>query len=153
MISQRSRTPEVFLVVVISGNPRPHWLPKWWPWHAHQKVYKLKPNRKIKIMTDVTVGHVVTDTIAYLDANGNPMLTVPTPDSPPTWANTADPTVDTMTVSADGSTATIDAVGVGTDTVTLTVVVGGVTFTATQQLSVDAAPQVLTSVAINASVA
>ena len=100
-------------------------------------------------MTDVTVGHTVVDTIVYLDQNGNPMLTTPTPDSPPTWANLAAPTIDTMTVSADGSTDTVNAVGAGVDTVTVTVVVGGKSFTASQQLTISPAPQVLTSIAID----
>jgi hypothetical protein len=111
--------------------------------------YRLFPNEEVKFMTDVSVGHTVVDTIIYLDQNGNPMLVTPAPDSPPVWTNTAAVTVDTMVVSADGSTDTIQALAVGVDTITVNVIVGGKTFTATQQLSIDAAPQVLSSVAID----
>lgn len=105
-------------------------------------------------MTDVTVGHTVTDTIVYLDQNGNPMLAAVTPDAPPAWANAPSaPGIDALAVSADGSTATISTSAPGTDTITLTVVVGGKTFTATQSLNIQAPPQVLTSVAIAAAVA
>ena len=121
--------------------------------HHTRRVYRLYANARIKIMTDVTVGHIVTDTIAYLDQNGNPMQVTPIPDSPPTWSKVADDTIDTLVVSADGSQATITAVGAGQDSVSLSVTVGGVTFAATQQLNVQAAPQVLTSVAIVAAVA
>lgn len=100
-------------------------------------------------MTDVTVGHTVVDTIIYLDQHGNPLLVTPTPDSPPVWANLAAPTIDSMSVSADGSTDTVQALGAGVDTVSVTVVVGGKTFTASQQLTINPEPQVLTSVAID----
>lgn len=104
-------------------------------------------------MTDVTVGHTVTDTLVYLDKAGNPMLTPQTPDTPPAWSKTADDTVDTLSASGDGSTATISALAAGQDTVTVTVSVGGQTFTATQSLNITDEPQVLTSVAIEATVA
>lgn len=100
-------------------------------------------------MTDVSVGHTVIDTIVYLDQHGNPMLVSPTPDAPPAWGNLAAPTIDTMSVSADGSTDTITAVAAGVDTVTVTVIVGGKSFSATQQLTINPEPQVLTSVAID----
>ncbi len=120
--------------------------------HRRQRAvnyYRLYPNEEIKFMTDVSIGHTVVDTIVYLDQNGNPMLVTPVPDSPPTWTNIAAATVDTMVVSADGSTDTISALASGVDTITVNVVVGGKTFTAVQQLSIAAAPQVLSSVAID----
>lgn len=103
-------------------------------------------------MTDVVVGHEIVNTIVYLDQNGQPMLVTPTPDSAPVWTNLAAPTIDTMSVSADGSTDTVSAVGAGVDSLSVTVTVGGVAFTAVEQISISAAPQVLTSVAINAVV-
>lgn len=132
-------------LVVITLRDRNHY-------HHRQRIvnyYRLYPNEEVRIMTDVSVGHTVVDTIVYLDQNGNPMLVTPTPDTPPTWTNMAAATVDTMTVSADGSTDTIQALAAGVDTVTVNVIVGGKTFTAAQQLSIAAAPQVLTSVAID----
>lgn len=100
-------------------------------------------------MTDVTVGHEIVYTIVYLDQNGQPMLSPVTPDSAPTWTNLAAPTIDTMSVSADGSTDTVTAVGAGVDSVSVSVTVGGAVFQAVDQVSVDAAPQVLTSIALS----
>lgn len=100
-------------------------------------------------MTDVTVGHTVTNTIVYLDAAGNPMLTAVVPDTGSVvWANTAPATVDTLVVSADGLTAVVSAVGAGSDSLSVMVKVGGVSFSATESLNISAAPQVLTSIAI-----
>lgn len=136
----------VYLRVEIHARHRRH--------HRVVSYYRLHPNKEIQIMTDVTVGHTVTDTIVYLDQSGNPMLVTPTPDSPPVWTNApGTPPVDSMTVSADGSTATISALAAGADTIGVTVIVAGVTFKATQNLNIAAAPQVLTSVAINGVVA
>lgn len=98
------------------------------------------------------VGHTDTMTIAYLDQNGNPMLVTPTPDSPPTWVQTT-PATDTLTVAASGLSAVALGLAAGTDVITLTVIVSGVTFTAVDDLTVTAAPQVLTSVAIVDTVA
>ena len=104
-------------------------------------------------MLPVNVGHSVDSSIIYLDQNGNPMLTPVTPDSPPTWTNAPNPAgIDTLTVSADGSTSVLAATAVGTDTLTLTVVVGGKTFTASEQITISAAPQVLSGVQISSAV-
>lgn len=119
--------------------------------HRHHKTvyYELFADEELKFMTDVSVGHTIIDTIVFLDQHGNPMLVAPTPDSAPVWTNLAAPAIDTMSVSADGSTDTITAVAAGVDTVTVTVIVGGTTFSATQQITVNPEPQVLTSVAID----
>lgn len=103
-------------------------------------------------MTDVTVGHQVVDTLVFLDQNGNPMQAPVTPDSPPVWANVADASVDTFTVSADGSTATVVAKSAGVDSVSVSVIVNGKTFTASQQLTLHDAPQVVSAVAIQADI-
>lgn len=136
------------VVLVISVKRRVHWYD--WnqsPWS--RKRFKLHPNRKIFIMTDVTVGHEIVYTIQYLDQNGQPMLSPVTPDSAPVWSNLAAPTIDTMSVSADGSTDTVSAVGAGVDSVSVSVTVGGAVFSAVDQVSVGAAPQVLTSIALS----
>jgi len=109
----------------------------------------LTPGQRTKLMLTLTLGHNVECTIAYLDQNGNPMLTNQTPDSPPVWTNTT-PATETLVVSPDGLTAEATTVAVGTDSIGVTVVVGGATFTASVAIEVDAAPQTLTSVAINA---
>ena len=98
-------------------------------------------------MTTVSVGHTVVNTIAYLDQNGNPMVTAPTPDSPPVWTG-SDGAVESLSISADGATATATALAAGTNVLTLTLTVAGKTYTATATDTVTAAPQVLTSVKI-----
>jgi hypothetical protein len=145
---------------------RPHWL------HFHHRhprylvlVVKVRngsavtdsfaviipPNRKVTVMEEVTVGHIVDLAIKYLDARGNPMKTTPTPDAPPTWTDTT-PATDTLVAAPDGSTAKATTIAPGTDTINMSVVVGGNTYTAALNLVVDDLPQVLTSVAIVATV-
>lgn len=102
-------------------------------------------------MTDITLGHGLDLSIIYLDQNGNPMLTTPTPDGPPTWTQTT-PATETLVVAPDGLTAQATSVAVGTDSISLNVSVGGSTFSASLLVNVTTAPQVLTSVAINAVV-
>lgn len=98
-------------------------------------------------MTDITLGHGINLAIAYFDAAGNPMLTTPTPDSPPAWTQTT-PATERLTVDPTGLTAATASLAVGGDSIGLSVVVGGATFTASLAVNVNAAPQVLTSVAI-----
>ena len=97
--------------------------------------------------TTDTVGQTLPLSLVYLDQNGAPMATPPTPDSPPSWSDTT-PATETLTVAPDGMTATALAVAAGTDTVGVTVVVGGKTFSASLAVTVTPAPQVLTSVEI-----
>lgn len=96
----------------------------------------------------LSVGHTAALGVIYLDQNGNPMLATPTPDSPPQWSDTTSAT-DTLTVGPNGNTATLAAIAAGDDTVNLTVVVAGATFSASLGVTVQAAPQVLTSVKIS----
>jgi hypothetical protein len=98
----------------------------------------------------VSVGHTVNCTLVYLDQNGNPMLTTPTPDAAPVWSNT--PATETLTPAPGGLTASALAIAAGTDTISVALSVGGVAFTASLPVTVSAAPQVLTSVAIAATV-
>ena len=103
--------------------------------------------------TSVTVGHVVDYTIQYVDTAGNPMLTPVTPDSPPVWTDApATPPVDTFIASADGMTAVLTPSAAGADTVTLAVIVNAVTYTASDLLTINAAPQQLGGVQIVATV-
>lgn len=103
--------------------------------------------------TSVTVGHLVDYSFQYVDTTGAPMLTPVTPDSPPVWADApATPPVDTFVVAADGSTAVLTATAAGSDTVTVTVIVGGVTYTATDLVTISAAAQVLGGIQIVATV-
>jgi hypothetical protein len=111
----------------------------------------LHPFERNRIMVTVTVGHSIALSILYLDTNGNPMITPPTPDAPPSWTN-ATPATETLTVATDGNTATADALAAGSDTISLALDVAGKAFSATLDVTVSAAPQVLGSVAINAVV-
>ena len=107
----------------------------------------LIPNEEIHMSTIVTVGHTLNMAIAFLDQHGNPMLTTPTPDATPTWTNTT-PATETIAPAANGLTCIGTPVAPGNDSVSLTLAVGGVSFSATLAVEVDAAPQVLTSIAI-----
>jgi hypothetical protein len=99
----------------------------------------------------VTVGHTVTFSLVFLDQNGNPMVTTPLPDAPPTWTDTT-PATGTLTPAASGLTATELTTGVGADTVNVSLAVGGTSFSASIDLTVQDVPQVLTSVQIAATV-
>jgi hypothetical protein len=102
--------------------------------------------------TTLSVGHVLDMGLEFLDQSGNPMLTTPAPDAVPTWTG-ATPATETLAVAASGLTCVGTPLAVGTDTVTVMLTVGGVAFTAVLDVTVTAAPQVLTSVAITAAVA
>jgi hypothetical protein len=99
----------------------------------------------------LTVGHTAAFSLVFLDQNGNPMLTTPTPDAPPTWTDTT-PATGTLTVAPSGLTASEVALAAGGDTVSVDLTVAGVDFKASIDVVVQAAPQVLTSVQIAATV-
>lgn len=109
---------------------------------------RLIPNQEI-IMDNVTVniGHTVTCSIEYDDANGNPMLTPVAPDAPPAWTQTT-PATDTMAVAPDGSQDVLTAIAAGGDTVSVALAVGGKAFSASVGITVSPAPQVLTSIRV-----
>jgi hypothetical protein len=98
-------------------------------------------------ITTVSIGHKIEMAIAFLDQNGQPMQTEPTPDAPPVWTNSA-PTIDSLVVASNGMTAEDDAEAAGSDTVNLSLSVGGVAYSATLPVVVSPAPQVLTSIEI-----
>lgn len=95
--------------------------------------------------TTLFVGQGLPLSIAFLDQAAK--LMPGTPDQTPTWATSA-PGPDVLTVAGDGLAATFKAVDLGDDILTLTVVAGGKTFSASLDITVVAAPQVLTSVEI-----
>src|SRR6266849_673878 len=117
----------------------------------HEMV--LIPRRR-NIMSNVTVnvGHNVSFSLLFLDQQGNPMLVTPTPDAPPVWSDTTAAT-GTLTAAANGLTASEVALAAGTDTVNVSLMVGGVVFPGSIDVTVQAVPQILTSIAILASVA
>ena len=101
----------------------------------------------------VVVGHQVVCTYTILDQNGAPMLVQPPLDAPATWTDTPNPAgADTNVVSADGTSDVVTAVAAGSDTVGLSVTVGGNTFTDSLLITIAAAPQVASGVAISAVV-
>lgn len=100
----------------------------------------------------INLGHKLELAIAYLDQNGNPMLTAPTVDAAPAWANSTSAT-ETLLPATNGLSCEATTVAVGNDTVSLTLAVGGTSFTAVLDVTVAAAEvQVLTSVAIEPTV-
>jgi hypothetical protein len=111
----------------------------------------LEPHKRAKLMVTVTVGHKINCSIGFLDTNGNPMLTPPTPDAIPTWTNTT-PASETLVASGDGLTAVATALAAGSDAINLALAVGGVAFTASLAVTVQAAPQTLGSVSIVSTV-
>lgn len=121
--------------------------------HRHRRyVTYLTPNRRTHLSNViVTVGHTVSFTLVFLDQNGNPMLTTPTPDAPPAWTDTT-PATGTLTAAPDGLSASEVTTAVGGDTVSVSLAVGGTSFSASIGVTVQAAPQVLTSVDILATV-
>ena len=101
----------------------------------------------------VNPGHTVELILVFLDANGNPMLTTPTPDAPPAWTDAPSGSgVDTLTVAPDSLSAAMAALAPGTDTVSVALSVGGVQFSASIGITVSPAPQVLTSIEIQGTV-
>jgi len=80
------------------------------------------------------------------------MLTTPTPDSAPVWTDTT-PAIGTLTAAPDGLTASEVAVAAGSDTVSVALAVGETNFSASIGVTVQEAPQVLTSISILATVA
>lgn len=97
--------------------------------------------------TSMNVGQKLPITIQFLDQNGNPMAPTPVPDAPPTWTNSNN-TVGTLVVASDALSAEEDALTAGATTVGMTLAVAGVSFTASLDVTVAAAAQVLTSVVL-----
>lgn len=99
----------------------------------------------------LSVGHKASFTLEFMDQLGNPMLVTPKPDAIPVWADTT-PATGTLTAAADGLSASEVAIAAGADTVSVALAVSGIQFKASIDLAVTAAPQVLTSIGILATV-
>ena len=99
----------------------------------------------------LTVGHTVDFALVFLDQNGNPMFVTPVPDAAPIWSDIT-PATGTLTPAASGLTASELAIAAGSDTVSVSLMVGGVSFSASIDVTVTSVPQVLTSVDIAATV-
>lgn len=113
-------------------------------------------------MSSVNVGHVINYSWQFVDANGNPPPagTTVTAQSA-TWSDApATPPVDTFTPSSGPveASAVLSATAPGSDTVSLSVVYqpadgsAAVTFSATDQVTIAAAPFVPAGVQIIANV-
>jgi len=114
------------------------------------------PNLASQVWTWAAISELcsaVAFQIAYdTDTNGNPMQ-AQVPITSSTWTDApATPPVDTFTVAAGGATAVLQASAAGSDTVTVSAVINGVTYTATDQVLISAAPQVLGGIQIVANV-
>lgn len=115
---------------------------------------ELIPNGVIHMAYTLDAGKSENLAIEYLDQNGSPMAVAPVPDSPPAWAQT-NPSAESLTPAADGNTAVATGLAAGSDTIQLTVMVGGKSFQATVDATINAVvpSQTLTSVGIVASAA
>jgi len=131
----RQRLTSIVLIAVVHNHHRHH---------HHERTIHMSS-------VTLTVGHTANLSIGYFDQNGNPMLTTPTPDAPPTWTDTT-PATGTLTPAASGLTATELAIAAGSDTVNVALAVGGVSFTGSIDVTVQSVPQVLTSIQILATV-
>ena len=102
--------------------------------------------------TTQKVGQSIDLSIEYLDQDGQPMDTNPTPDSPPVWGN-ASTSVETLTASPAGDSAIARAIGAGMDTIRVQMSVGGMSYQATLDVTVEdvISRQTLTSIGIVAS--
>lgn len=98
------------------------------------------------------VGKTELFAIEFLDQDGKPMDPTPRPDAPPSWAQT-DPGVESLSPSPDGMNAQASGLAAGTDTIQLSLSVGGQSFTATVDATVNAVQptQTLTSIGIVAT--
>lgn len=117
----------------------------------HRRFFYLFPNEDNHMSVALTVGHKVACSLEFMDQFGNPMLVTPKPDAAPVWSDTT-PVTGTLTPSPDGLTASELAIAAGTDTIAVLLAVGGVQFKASIDLAVSAAPQVLTTIGILATV-
>ena len=142
---ERRRQELGFVLVVVHVHAAHH--------RHHRYKFFISPNERVSTMANinVTVGHTVSMKLVFLDQNGNPMLTAVTPDAAPAWSDTT-PATGTLTVGADGLSATELAITAGADVVNVSLAVGGVAFAASLGITAAAAPQVLTSVQILATV-
>ncbi len=95
------------------------------------------------------VGQTLPFSIRYLDQNGIEMSPTPTTDAPPAWAQNT-PATESLTAAPDGLTASAIGLAAGIDTIQVTLAVGGNSFQATLDVTVEAvAPsQTLTSIEI-----
>jgi hypothetical protein len=120
--------------------------------HVRRRFFYLFPNEENHMSVALSVGHKVTCTLTFMDQFGNPMLVTPVPDALPAWTDIT-PATGTLTAAPDGLSATEVAIAAGTDTISVALAVGGVAFKASVDLAVTAAPQVLTTIGILATVA
>jgi len=125
-------------------DPKAHWSIVL---QVHGVSVYLNPQESVFMAITVSLGHTVGMAIVFLDQNGNKMLTTPVPDVAPVWTQTT-PATETLTVAPDGLTSVATPVAAGSDTISLSVTVGGAAFNASLDVTVQAAAQVLTSVAI-----
>jgi len=111
----------------------------------------LNPAQKEKVMITETIGHSIHFVITVLDQSGNPFLSQPAFDSPPVWSQTT-PATESLVVAADGASADSVSAAVGTDSISVTAIVGGVTFSASVAVEVDAVPQIASAIRIDGTV-
>jgi hypothetical protein len=92
------------------------------------------------------VGQQLPMALQAFDQFGKPMP-MPPLDGVPSWTNTT-PAVETLAPSSDGMSANATAITAGGDTVSCQLSSGGVSFSASINVTVQAVPSVLTSIEI-----
>lgn len=111
----------------------------------------LNQHERTKIMLELSLGHKVECTLVVLDQNGNPLLTPVAFATPPVWSNTT-PATETILPSADGLTCEGTLLVVGTDVINVSATLpgGSAPVQASVAVTVDPAPQVATSIRVDA---
>lgn len=146
-----------------------HWF-HWWRKHPHRRRHhhphkhprrtiwlivngfavELKPYLEIEMTQVLRVNEIDNLSIAYLDSAGNPVTAAF--DAAPSWS-LGDPGTSgaALTVGGDGLTAVLNpgAVG-GTVTVGVTGLISGTSYTASLDVTFEAAPTVVASIRIDA---
>jgi hypothetical protein len=131
--------------------------PHWWRFHHHRVrvvlivgdfAVELMKEEVVHMATELKVGQTLPLGLAFLDQNGQPMVTKPQLDAPPVWEDTS-PSVGTLTVISN-EVASEHAIAAGSDTVRVTLHVGGTQFSATLDVTVPVIvpTQTLTTVEI-----
>ena len=109
-------------------------------------------NQEGERMLSVELGRKVVCSVEYLDQYGNPMLRGPTIDATPAWTSNPAPIAVTLALFADGSICEATPDVPGEDLINVSISVEGKVFTAALPITVQPAPQVLTSIRVKAEV-
>lgn len=102
---------------------------------------------RIIMATTIKVGQTLPMSIEFLDSNGNVVSPPPATDTAPQWSQN-DSSVGTLSQSSDGMSAQEIGLAAGNDVISLDLVIGGKTFDATLDLTVEAVASQVASIRI-----